>query len=36
MDWLADLALLMIIAGVVGIGTVAIVIGIFYIGNWNE
>lgn len=36
MDWLAGLAFILIVAGVIGVGTVAIVSGIFYINFWKD
>lgn len=36
MDWLADLAFILLVAGIVGVGFVAIVAGIFYVNFWGE
>jgi hypothetical protein len=36
MDWLAEIAFILIIAGVIGVGTIAILMGVFWYDTWGE
>ena len=36
MEWLAEVAFILIVAGIIGVGTIAVLMGVFWYDMWGE